>query len=42
MLYIFRVSSNSKAIKVSDSFLSENRWVLGGFVAGMLIGFSVA
>ncbi|CAL2033023.1 hypothetical protein CAEBREN_13995 [Caenorhabditis brenneri] len=33
---------HSSTINISNSFFSENKWVLGGFVAGMLIGFSVA
>ncbi|CAA88970.1 FUN14 domain-containing protein fndc-1 [Caenorhabditis elegans] len=34
--------SGKKVINISDSFVSEYRWILGGFAAGMLIGFSVA
>uniref|UniRef100_A0A8R1HLY0 FUN14 domain-containing protein 1 n=1 Tax=Caenorhabditis japonica TaxID=281687 RepID=A0A8R1HLY0_CAEJA len=36
------MKKKSSEINVSNSFISENRWILGGFAAGMLIGFSVA
>ncbi|CAO4365354.1 unnamed protein product [Caenorhabditis nigoni] len=34
--------SKKDTIQVPNSFISENRWILGGFAAGMLIGFSIA
>ncbi|CAI2338966.1 unnamed protein product [Caenorhabditis sp. 36 PRJEB53466] len=37
-----KVSRKANAINVPNSFISDYRWILGGYAAGMLIGFSIA
>lgn len=39
---VMKKVSRKDTIHIPNSFFSENRWILGGFAAGMLIGFSIA
>ncbi|EFO85682.1 hypothetical protein GCK72_005385 [Caenorhabditis remanei] len=39
---VMKKVSKRDTINIPSSFITENRWILGGFAAGMLIGFSIA
>uniref|UniRef100_A0A1I7T0Q0 FUN14 domain-containing protein 1 n=1 Tax=Caenorhabditis tropicalis TaxID=1561998 RepID=A0A1I7T0Q0_9PELO len=39
---VMKKVSRTDTINIPNNFFTENRWILGGFAAGILIGFSIA